>query len=320
MLMKRRTGLMLTVALGVAASAAQADFPTGPIELWIGFSPGGPFDILARQTAPFLEAQLGTDVIVVNRPGAGGGLMQSLLANADPDGYTIGLVSHIGLVSVLFGGDLDYTYEDFEYLGTVTFEPYTIIAGMDQPFATVEELVAEASSNPAAVIIGSTGIGTAANLALQDFARVADVDLNIIPTIGAAEMQNNVLGGHIQGGITTISFSAPLHAENQARILGVMSGERLDAHPDIPTFREAGLDLEWGVLRGFIAPAGTPPEIVEKFTQALRLVHQDPEFLALAAQANHMLEFRDGPAFRESVSAAMESLEQIWEINPWLDN
>jgi len=320
--MKRSAVLLMTVVLGLttASASAQADYPSRPIELWIGFGPGGPFDILARQTAPFLEKHLGGNVIVINKPGAGGALMQSQLVNAAPDGYTIALVSKIGLVSVLFGGDVDYKVEDFEYSGTMTYEPYLIFVGIDKPYTTVAELAAAAQADPGGVTIGTAGIGTAPYLALKDFERIAGIEFNIIPSIGAAEMQNNVIGGHIDGGVTTMGFAAALHAENQARIVGVMSTQRMDEHPDIATFGEAGFDLDWSALLGFVAPAGTPREIMDKLTEAVRLTHEDPEFLALAAQSNHMLDFRSGDVFRQDVATVFTSLQEIWNTNPWIQN
>jgi len=321
--MKTKTGMIVAVAMGLGTfeAGAQTNYPSQSIELWVGFSPGGPFDVLARTIAPFFERHLGgAEVIVVNKPGAGGALMQSQLANATPDGHTFALISHAGLVSVLFGGDVQYEVDDFEFIGSVFFEPYALFVGMNSPYSTVEDIVEAARNDPGGVTIGSTGLGTPPYLALKDLERVAGIELNIIPTIGAAEMQNNVMGGHIDAGLTGYSFTSLMHAQDQGRIVGVMSRERLEQAQDFPTFTEAGYDLEWGTLRGFAAPGGTPREVMDKLTEALRLTTEDPEYMAMAAQTNQILAFRPGDVFRQDVTTIYQTLQELWEAEPWIQN
>lgn len=320
--MKHATGLLASAAVLLAGQAAwaQSDYPTRSIEIMVGFSPGGNLDTLARAAQPFLEEYLdGAEISVVNVPGAGGTVMNQRLANAEPDGYTLGLLSMPGVVTVLFGGDADYEIDDYEYSGTFTFEPHSVMMGADTPYETGEDLLEAAREAPGTITIGGAGVGSAAHLAVKSLERAADVSFNFIPAQGAAEMTNQVLGGHIAGGVTTISGSYSYHQEGQARVLGVLANERVEVAPDIPTFAEFGAEVEWGALRGIAAPAGTPQEIVDKLTDAVRQTLEDPEFQEIAARNQMILEFRDGAGFRASVEEIFASLEEMWAEEPWVE-
>lgn len=323
--MKRMNRLLFSAALsaliGFCATTsvmATTDYPSRTIKLMIGFSPGGNLDILARQAVPFLKKYLGgADIIVINRPGAGGAIMQTELSQAKPDGYTLGLLSMPGVVTVLFGSDIKYTINDFEYSGTFTFEPHSLMVGTKTPYHSLEDIVAAARKNPGQVTIGGAGIGSAAHLAVKVFERAADVSFNFIPSKGSAKMQSQVMGGHIEGGFTTVSGSLRRHEANEARVIGIMSAKRIDLAPNISTFIEAGFDVEWGALRGIAAPAGTSVEIMNKLTAAIKKTVNDPEFIALAKKNRQLLEFRDGASFEASVRKIYTDLEKIWAEKPW---
>ena len=320
--MKLATGVFTGLAVGLMASTAlaQSDYPDRQIEIMVGFSPGGNLDTLARQAQPFLEEYLGgAEIVVVNVPGAGGAVMNQRLADAEPDGYTLGLLSMPGVVTVLFGGDVDYAIDDFEYAGTFTFEPHSVMVGTDTPYESIEDLISAAREAPGTVTIGGAGIGSAAHLAVKSLERASDVTFNFIPAQGTAEMTNQVLGGHIAGGVTTISGSYSHHQEDQARVLGVLATDRVEVAPDIPTFAEAGYEVEWGALRGIAAPAGTPQEIMDKLTEAVRKTVEDPKFQEIAARNQMILSYRDGEAFRESVEQIYSNLEEMWAEEPWIE-
>lgn len=320
--MKPVTGILATTLLGLStfAAMAQSDYPNRQIELMVGFSAGGNLDILARQAEPFLEKHMGgADIVVINHPGAGGALMQTQLAGAEPDGYTLGLLSMPGVVTVLFGGDVKYKIDDFEYSGTFTFEPHSIMVNNDTPYQTPEDIIAAARANPDTVTVGGAGIGSAAHLAVKVLERAADVKFSFIPSAGSAEMQNQVMGGHIDGGVTTISSAYTRHQDGQARVIGTLSAERTSVAPEIATFGEAGYQVEWGALRGIAAPKGTPKQVMDKITEAVRLTMEDPEFQKIAAQNNMLLKYMDGAQFEASVRKIYTDLEQIWAEEPWIE-
>lgn len=320
--MKFLSRALLSAVLGLAIvgpAQAQSDYPNRTITLMVGFSAGGNLDTLARRVSPFMEKHLGgATIAVVNRPGASGAVMQTELANAAPDGYTLGMLSMPGLVTVLFGNDVDYSVDDFEYAGTFTFEPHSLMVGADTPYQTTEDIIAAAKANPGAVTVGGAGIGSAAHLALKVLERSAGVTFNFIPAQGAANMRNQVLGGHIEGGVTTVSGSIPLQEAEKVRVLGVMSAERVSIAPQVPTFAEKGYPVEWGALRGIAAPAGTPPEVMKKLSDAIVATMNDPEFQALAKKERQLLSYRDGAAFEQSARDQYDLLKGIWDEDPWI--
>jgi len=320
--MKFLSHLMLTAAIGMAAvgaARAETDYPNRTIKVMVGFSAGGNLDTLARRVAPFMEKHLGDATIaVINRPGASGAVMQTELANAEPDGYTLGMLSMPGLVTVLFGNDVEYSVDDFEYAGTFTFEPHSLMVGAETTYKSIEEIVAAAKAEPGTVTVGGAGLGSAAHLALKVFERSAGVTFNFIPAPGAAEMRNQVMGGHIEGGVTTVSGSMPLHEAGKVRVLGVMSAERVSVAPEVPTLTENGYAVEWGALRGIAAPAGTPPEVMKKLSDAIVATMNDPEFQAIAKKERQLLSYRDGAAFEQSARNQYEMLKGIWDEDPWI--
>lgn len=307
------------LCLSTVPANAQSAYPAEPIEILVGYSAGGPVDSLARQMAPFLEKHLDgdADVAIINKPGASGMLMYSELANATPDGYTLGLFSHPALFTILFGREKPYSVDSFEYLGVLTEGPHSLVVGPNSEYDSLDQLVEAARAAPGTINIGGAGIGTAAHLALKVFERAADVKFNFIPAAGASETLNQVMGGHIVGGFTSASGAIPMHEEGQVRMLGIMKDERLPEAPEIPTFVEQGYPAEWGTIRGIAAPAGTPPEIVQKLSDAVAAVTDDPEFVEAAKRQNIQLSYRDGDAFRRLAGQQLESLEEIWETDPW---
>jgi tripartite-type tricarboxylate transporter receptor subunit TctC len=132
-------------------------------------------------------------------------------------------------------------------------------------------------------------------------------------------MTNNVLGGHIDAGVAVVSFSSRIHDDGQGRMLGVMSAERLDYAPQFATFAEAGYLLEWGSIRGFVAPAGLPEGVRDRLEAGLRAASEDPEYMAIVGQANQVLTFRDGALFHQDTATNFETLQILWEAEPWIN-
>jgi tripartite-type tricarboxylate transporter receptor subunit TctC len=317
---KTGVGAIVGIGLLVTAAHAQSDYPSETIEMLVGFSAGGPVDTLARSIAPFLERHLGdgATVAVINRTGASGVIAAADVANAEPDGHTLLMYSHPALVTTLYGEEQrPYKVSSFDYLGTFTSEPHTLFVAADSEYETLQQLLDAAEADPGGITLGAAGIGGAGHLAMKLLEEEAGVEFNYVPAEGAAGTLTQVLGGHIKGGFTTISGILPLVQEGQVRVLGVFTDERHPLLPDEPTFKEQGIDAQWGAVRGVAAPAGLPDDVREKLTSAVAAVMEDPEFLELAKQQGLALEYMDGETFRGMAQRQVDALDRMWETNPW---
>ena len=316
---KLMTGVTAAVIALATPAGAQAEYPERTINLWLGFGAGGNIDIAARQAQPFLEKYLGNNakIAVINKPGAAGALMNSELAAAKPDGYTMGLLSLPGVFTVLYGGNYPYTADSYDYLGTITSESYTIFINKDQPFKTLKEMVAYGKENPGKVNIASSGVGSAPHLGLLVFQDIAGVKFNYVPFKGAAQMKSAVLGGHVAGGVTSVSLSVPMHEEGQAIVVGLMRDDRWEKAPSLPTFKEEGYDVEWSATRGIGSPKGLPADIKQKWEMAIQKMHADAAFQKLADRDRMMTLAADGKAFEALAKRQVKMLDKMWKENPW---
>ena len=312
-------GALALAGQGTAAFA-QSDYPSRTIEIYVGFAAGGPVDLATRAIAPFIEKHIGGSVAVINRPGAAGTVAAIQTANAEPDGYTIMMLSYPALVTSLYGvEEPPYTIDGLEFLGNVTSDPHNLFVNTASPYKTLDDFLAAAREKPGEINVTAAGVGGAAHLALLVFEGEAGVDLNYVPADGGAGTLTQVLGGHVDAGITTLSTLVPYVQENQMRILASFSAERNPQLPEAPTAAEQGVDVQWGALRGFAAPAGLPEDVHAALTGAIDAAMHDPEFLALAKKQAIPLLYMTGEEFRTTVDTDVERLDTLWETTPWVE-
>jgi len=313
---------LAATGLGITALPvyAQDTYPSKPIEIIVDQSAGGPIDQLARAIAPFLGKHLGNGAsfVVVNRTGASGIIGRTAAAKAKPDGYSTHLFTYPALITALYGQEnKPYAMKDFEFLGTMTAEPSGIFVKEDSPFKSLEDLAEAAKADPGGVTISGAGLGGAGHLAVLLFQKVSGLKFNYIPNPGAAEAVTQVLGGHVDAGVTTVSGALPVVNSGQARFIGIASQERKDAIPDTETFIEAGYDMTWAPYRGLAAPAGLPDDIRDKLTAALEAAMQDPEFQELAKKSGFELTYLSGKEFTDIATKQVEMLDELWAEAPW---
>jgi len=306
----------LALALGLGAAlalpgAGAAAFPERPIQLMVGFPPGGNIDIAARLAAPFIERHLGggAQIVVVNKPGANGVIMLNELAAARPDGHTIGLMTFPGLVTAVHDSRPRYTTESFSYLGMFTDEPYTIYVGTQQPIRTVQELIERARAAPGAVTVAGAGVGSAVHLTAVLIERAAGVKFTWAPFVGQAQAQAAIQGGHVIAGISSVSGTVRLHREGQIRVIGIMQRERWDMAPDIMTMREGGVAVDSSAARGIGGPRGIP--------EAVAAMVADPEFQAIARRDFVVARFMDRAEMGALVAEQNRTYGEMWRTAPW---
>jgi tripartite-type tricarboxylate transporter receptor subunit TctC len=299
---------------------AAGDFPTKPLEIIVGQAAGGPTDLLARQIAPFMAKQLGPNasIVVLNQTGASGIIATTAVAKSKPDGYMMTLFSHPGLMGTLIGQDQQpYSMASFEFVGVITAEPSIIFVAANSPFKTLKDMIAAAKADPGGVTVGGAGIGNAGHLGLKLMERKGNITFNYIPAAGASETATQVMGSHVQAGITTVSGALSLANSGQVRIIGVASAQRLASIPDVPTFKEQGLDMEWASVRGLATSKGLPDDIKKKLGDALKAAVADPGFVDIAKKQGLEISYMDGPTFAASADKDIDLLMDIWKTSPW---
>ncbi|GKT14901.1 tripartite tricarboxylate transporter substrate binding protein [Acidovorax sp. SUPP2522] len=279
----RRT--LLAAALAVAATAAvptafaQA-FPNKPITIIVPFAAGGTTDILARVIGQGLSAELGQSVVVDNRAGAGGNIGGQMAARAPADGYTLfmGTVGTHAINAALYKKMPFDPVKDFAPLTRVANVPNLLVANPNQPYKTVQELIAYAKANPGKVNFGSSGSGSSIHLSGELFKSMAKVDMQHVPYKGSAPAVTDLLGNQI--GIMFDNMpSAIQHVRSgKLRPIAVTTAKRSPELPDVPTIAEAGVPgYEATSWFGMFAPAGTPAPIVAQLNKALVKVLSQPE-------------------------------------------
>lgn len=305
------------LAGGLALPSLAARAQDRPLQLMVGFTPGGNIDLAARMAAPFFEKYLGQQIVVVNRPGAGGMVMLNEVAAAAADGRTVALVSFPALVTALYDNRPRYTVDSFAYVGLLTDEPYTIFVGPDSPYRSLPALISAARERPEHVTMAGAGVGSAPHLALMQLERAAGVRFTWVPTPGAGQAMQLVQGGHVAGSISTVSLTVRAHLQGALRVLALMDAQRWDRAADLPTAAEHGWRVNAGSARGFALPAATPAPILARWEEAVRRTAEDPEFKALTVRDYLILRHMDRAAMTAFVRRENATYAEIWRTNPW---
>lgn len=267
-----RRFLLAASSLSIAApmlargALAQDKYPKGPIKLVLGFAPGGITDILARLLAANLEATLKTQVIVDNRPGAGGNIGAAAVARSARDGYTL-FFGTLGtaVTNQFIYANMPYdTARDFAPVALVASVPNVLLVHKGVPATTIQEYIALARSRPGQLLYGSAGLGSSTHLAMELFKAKTGIDVDNVPYKGSALLQQDLLAGRIPSAMDSISIHLQHIRSGAVRALGVTSPLRAPDLPDVPTIAESAVPGYEAVVWLYVAaPAGTPPEIVQ---------------------------------------------------------
>ena len=273
-------GLAATIAVITSMGAAQAAFPDKPITVIVPFPAAGTTDLIARQLAMRMGAELKQTIVVENRPGAGGNVGASAVARAQPDGYTL-LLSTAGPLSIN-----QHLYKDPGYNPVTSFTPIALVASVpimlvanpSAPFKTVAELIAYARANPNKISYGSQGNGTTSHLTMELLKTQAGISLMHIPYRGSAPAATDLMGGTIQVMFDNSPSTLPYVKSDRMRGLGVASEKRVKGMEDLPAIAETVKDFSSTAWFGLVAPAGIPADVAAKLNKTLNDVLSSPEF------------------------------------------
>ncbi|MGK7866205.1 Bug family tripartite tricarboxylate transporter substrate binding protein [Falsiroseomonas sp. E2-1-a20] len=282
-----RRGALALPLVGLAATArAQGNWPTRPVRFIVSFTPGGTTDIIARLLGATLTETWGQSVVIENRPGAGGNIGSEHVARSVPDGYTL-LVGSVGPLAVnqSLVKNMPYdTLRDFAPITLLAGVPNILVVPAASPIRDVPGLVAAAKARPGQLSYGSTGVGTSAHLSGVMLDQMAGTQTLHVPYRGAVAL-NDLLAGRVDFMFATIPSVIGHIRDGRLRPLAVSSTTRSRSNPDVPTMVELGYpDFSASSWFGMVAPAGTPPAIIEKITTDVHAA------LALPRNAQSMID------------------------------
>jgi tripartite-type tricarboxylate transporter receptor subunit TctC len=280
-----RLGGLIAALLVAGVSHAADPFPTRPIRLVVGFGAGGPTDIPARFIAEKLGSRLGQNVVVENKPGAGGMLATRDVLSQPSDGYTLLLCTHFESINTVLYRNPQYALRDLAPISLIAKYYYGVALSNAIPAGTFEEFVAYAKAHPGEVGYISIGIGSAQEIMARQLERLAGMSMNRIPYRGGPQVMQDLISGIVHFYVAPTLGVLPQYESRQLKILAVSSPQRLDVAPEIPTLREKGIDfVRFGWL-GICARAGTPQPIIDLLNRDIVAIVATPEYQALIEKA-----------------------------------
>jgi tripartite-type tricarboxylate transporter receptor subunit TctC len=304
--------LAASICLPVLAPGAARAYPDQPIKIIVTFPPGGSADIVIRALQPLLAEDLHQTIVIENRSGAGGNIGIGAVAQAAPDGYTIGVAAAGVLTVNPHLNRAAMTFDPLKDLAPITMLaeiPFVLVASPQANVSSVAELIAAAKSRPGELSMGHGGNGTAMHLTSALFTQKADVKIQLISYRGTAPAAVDVLAGHIPLAVLDIPASQQLIRDGRLKALGVSAAKRVAFLPDVPPLAELGLSgFESVGWFGLVAPAGTPPDIIGRLNAAFQKALSDPA----AADKIRVLGAEPAPSSPEKFAEFIRSESVKW--------
>ncbi|QYY29008.1 tripartite tricarboxylate transporter substrate binding protein [Cupriavidus pinatubonensis] len=313
----RRHALALiscVVLSATALSVAQAQsFPNKPIRVVVPYPPGGPTDIVARVVGQKLSEKLGQPLVVENRPGAGGNIGAEAVAKSAPDGYTLLVATTAHAINMTLFSKPGYdTRKDFAPVSMLTRGPLVLVTAPATPASNVAELIALAKAKPGQVTFASSGNGQSTHLAAELFNSMAGIHMTHVPYKGSAPALTDVMGGQATVMFDTMLSAMPFVRDGKLKALAITGATRSPAAPDTPTIAQAGLPgYEASAWNALLAPAGTPPAILNTLNGALKAVLQDPDVRARFASQGFAAEWTEPAATARIIGQEIDKWARV---------
>ena len=263
----------ILAALALSAGTALA-YPDKPIQYIIPFAPGGESDITARLQAQLFAAKYKQQMIVLNRPGAGGGLVWGQLNTMPADGYTVAGVNLPHIVLQPLEGNVQYKTDDITPVYFFQYTADAVVVPESSPFKTFQDLLNAAKANPEKVTLAGSGTFSANHMATERLNKLFGVKITYVPFKGTGDLSASVAGGHVSGAMSYLPFA--IQQKGKMRPLVIATEKRHPAYPDVPTFRELGHNWVDGAYRGIAVPKPTPRDIQKQVSDMMYALNQDP--------------------------------------------
>lgn len=293
----------------VASPAVSSSFPSKPIELIVPFPAGSSADVVARVLADGKSRHIGQNVVVINRPGAGGALAYRHVQAATPDGYTLVFMSN-SISTVHYSGLTSFNYRAFDPIARATIENPVVAVRKDSPWNNLSDLVAQARARPGEIRMGNSGIGSHTHITAEAFLAEQRAEVLHVP-FAAAQVVTSLLGGHIDAVVQLPGALVPHVRAGTLKILGTLASSREPAFPAVPTALEQGMRFQADMWRGVAAPRGTPPEVLARLESALQQAVNSPEFKAAGARSGFLPAFQPAREFAQTIATEDAELAQL---------
>jgi tripartite-type tricarboxylate transporter receptor subunit TctC len=310
--MKRRAMLVGLAAMvtTVFAVPTMAAYPDKPVTVICPWTAGGGTDVLLRALSKSAEKYLGQTITVVNQTGGAGAIGHNAIRTARPDGYTIGMIT-FELNSLPPQGLVPFTWKAFDPLMRINSDPAALTVKADAPYSTVRGFMDYAKAHPGEITIGNSAPGSVWHIAAGLAAEKTGVQVKHVPFDGAQPAVTALVGGHIKAVAVSVAEVRGQVQAGNLKILGVMSAERDKIFPDVPTFKEQGVDVQFYTWRGLGLPKGVPPAIKAKIADAYKKAFDSQEFKDFAAKASLNLAYQDSADFAKFLDQNYKDVEAV---------
>lgn len=311
--------LFLMISLcGKLLPEVRADYPEKPVVMIVAYSPGGGTDTAARVLAKYVQPYLGQRLVIQNKPGAGGQIGFTTLAQARPDGYKIGFINVPSIFMVkMLRDDVPYAMSDFEPIGNIQLDPVLIVVKEDSTYKTFADFLSAVKNDPGRLNVGGDGPQSNNQLQMVVAEKRLGMDINWVSYNGSGPALTALLGGQVDAAAPSAS-SATTHIKNgRLRALAVFSDEPYEFLPEVPTIKTAsGVEVPsiGASLRGIAAPKGIDPTQKKVLVEAFSKVMQDPEFIKKSEEMGLPLKYMDADKFAGFLENAETETKEFIEL------
>lgn len=315
--MSRRVLLFLVLSLVFVSPALvrAEEYPARPITLINPLPPGGTLDLQGRAFAAVVEKYLGKPMVVVNKTGAAGAVGSLTVAQAKPDGYTLGLgwSAQTALIinEIIEGRKPSFTADDFIVLGRFTDSSPVFLVPFNSPWKTIQQALEDIKAHPNTYSFSSGGIQSISHLPMEALIVEMGLKLRHVPFQGGGPAFTALIGGHVQCSAQYPGTSLPKIKAKQLRVLASFSENRLKNYEDVPTFKELGYNVFHSSWVGMVAPKGTPAPIVERLRTLVKQVSVDPTFVDVIEKAGDEVAYADAETTRKAWGKEYERLQKL---------
>jgi tripartite-type tricarboxylate transporter receptor subunit TctC len=285
-------------------------YPTKPVNILVGFAPGGTMDISTRILASKAEKFVGQPFLISNNGGGGGSVALGIVAKEKPDGYYLAGCTSTGLIRIPQFRTVPYKLDDFVSIMHFGAPQTGLVVKADSPFKSLKDLVEYAKKNPGKVTYSSTGVGSPMHLAMEYVGKQEGIQWTHVPYPGSTPALTALLGGHVTAQSGSTEWIPQIKA-GVVRLLGTHGEKRMKLFPDVPTFRELGYDFINETVFMVAAPKGTPSPIVKKLEEAFHKAMDDPEFIQTMEKMEIEVTYRNSEDTKKYLEEAYARLGKM---------